>query len=107
MTYTTFDELNNTGISAVLTFPNVDTPIFWPIAFQLVLFFIIMLGSYYAEKQRIGVANILSSAGISAVISILVGLALRLLTVIDKLTFLITLSIGLVICGIWLLSEKN
>lgn len=105
MTYTTLDELNDTSLETILQFPSRDFALFWPLI-QLAFFIIIVLASYYAEKDRTGRGNFLSSLAVGGWVSIIVGMFFNYLQLIDRTTFIITFVLSAIFIAIYMLTDN-
>jgi len=105
MPHITLDALNDTSIKGILQFPSLGFAFFWPLI-QLAIFFIVVFSSYFAEKERTGRGNFLSSLAVGGFISIIVGLLLNLMEVIDRTTFVITFVLGIVFVVIYMLTDR-
>ena len=105
MAFTELDALNDSSLKSILQFPSIDFALFWPLI-QLTLFFIVVFTSYFAEKERTGRGNFLSSLAVGGFISIIVGLLLNLMQLIDRITFVITFVLGIVLIVIYMLTDR-
>lgn len=105
MTWTTLDQLNDTSVEGVLSYPSLDFPIFWPLI-QLVIFIVLAMISYFAEKDRVGRGNFLSSLAVSSFVSLILAVLMRVrLHLIDKLTFNIELVICFIFIALYMLTK--
>lgn len=105
MAHITLDALNDTSVKGIMQFPSLDFALFWPLI-QFAIFWIIVFSSYFAEKERTGRGNFLSSLAVGGFISIIIGLLLNLMEVIDRTTFVITFVLGIICVVIYMLTDR-
>ena len=105
MTYTGLDNLTSTDFSDLMTFPSIDTPIFYPLII-FCIFIVLTVGSYFREKESKGEGNFLSSMAVASVITITLSTILRLLEWISRDILIMNLAIGLVLIALYLLTDK-
>lgn len=106
MTYTGLENLTNTDLVDLLKFPSIDTSIFYPLI-MFGLFIIFSMASYFSEKERTGKGNILSSSAVSGLVMIVLATILRLLLLISKEILIITIVLGSIFVGIYLLTRRR
>lgn len=105
--YPDLSSLNETsGIGGILALPNASYPYFWA-WIMAAIWGIITLTLFFKEKERKGIAGMLSSAAVgSFAIMILstVGTIVGFIT-IDIMIYILVLSF--LIIGIWFFFPKN
>lgn len=106
MAYSTLETISDLGIGELLNFPNLDTPIFYPM-FLLVIFFVFTSLSFFREVGREGRGNILSSLAIGGYVTISVATILSLLGLIQTAILVTTVVIGLIFSVLYLLTRKD
>jgi|TARA_Y100000310_G_scaffold97876_1_gene95550 tryptophan-rich sensory protein len=105
MAYTGLEDLNDTTLKGILQFPTLDFPYFWPLI-MFALFIIIGFSSYFAEKERTGRGNALSSLAVAGFVNIALSTILSILDLIDRTSLIISIVISLIFIAIYLLTDK-
>lgn len=105
MTYTGLENLTDTSFKAMLQFPSIDTPLFYPIIL-FALFMITTISSYFFERDRVGKGNFLSSLAVSSLTILVLAMILRLLELISREILIIHMVVSLVFIGLWMLTNK-
>jgi hypothetical protein len=105
MPLTDLSDLNNTDLQGILQFPSIDFSFFWPFI-QFALFAVIVLASYFNEKERVGRGNFLSSLAVGGFVSIVFGAIFWISNLIDGTTLAITLTLGIIFIAIYMLTRK-
>jgi len=103
-----FTELNNitkTGLEGIMSFPSLDTPLFYPM-FLFTVFTVFTMITFFRELEREGKGNILSSLAISGYVTIAVAVVLNLGNLIGTTTLVVTMVATLVFQVIFLLTNK-
>jgi hypothetical protein len=106
MPYNTLENITDLGIREVLNFPNLDTPIFYPI-FLFVVFFVFTALSFFREVEREGRGNFLSSLAVGGYVTISVAAILSLLDLIQTAVLVTTVVATLVFQVLYLLTSKS
>ncbi len=106
MTYSTLQDIGDLGIQEILNFPNLDTPIFYPI-FLVVIFLVFASLSFFREVSREGKGNFLSSAAIGGFVTISAAAILSALDLIQTTVLVTTVVACLVFMVLFLLSGKQ
>lgn len=98
------ETLTDTGIAGILSYPNSCDPNFWLIIMGA-LFTIITLTLFQIDRSRETKADIISSAGVSAIAIIFLSLIGTLVGFITTSKFITILVLGGVIITIWMLKD--
>ncbi len=106
MTYTQLESIDNFGLRSFLNFPNLDTPIFYPL-FMFVLFFVFTSLTFFREVRREGKGNILSSLAVAGYVTTAISVILSLLDLMDNTIVITILVISLIFQAIYLLTDRN
>lgn len=105
MTFIELDALNDTSITGILAFPNLNTPSFWPLIL-FGIFAVITLGTFFSEKERRTTGNFLSSLAVASFVNIVLSALLKMMNVIDQTTLIISLVISFIFIAIYLLTGR-
>ncbi len=103
MAYQTLESIDDITLRDVLNFPNLDTPIFYPIML-FVIFSIFTTLTFFRELKREGKANILSSLAVGGFVTTAISAILSLLQLISTTIAVTTLVITLVFQALYLFS---
>lgn len=106
MAFTELQDLGVLDIQSLLNFPNLDTPIFYPL-FLLVIFFVFTSLSFFREVNREGKGNILSSLAVGGYVTIVGGVILSTMGLIQTAVLVTTVVASLVFQVLFLLTRKN
>lgn len=106
MAYTQLEEIGPIGLRELLNFPNIDTPIFYPI-FLFVIFFVITSMSYFRELQRESKGNLLSSLAVGGFVTMAMAVGLTMLGLIQVTIMVVVIVIFLVFGVIYLLTGRG
>tara|TARA_R100001530_G_scaffold131720_1_gene103562 strand:+ start:323 stop:643 length:321 start_codon:yes stop_codon:yes gene_type:complete len=106
MPYQTLDNISDLGIREVLNFPNLNTPIFYPI-FLFVVFFVFTSLSFFREVGREGKGNFLSSLAVGGYAATAVAAILSLMDLIQTAVLVTTLVSALVFQVLFLLTKRQ
>ncbi len=105
MTYQTLDNITDLGIREVLNFPNLNTPIFYPI-FLIVIFITFASLSFFREVSREGKGNFLSSLAVAGFVTMSVAVILSLMDLIQT-EILVTAVVGSLVFQVLFLLTKR
>ncbi len=106
MTYSTLQNDSALGLQQILNFPNLDTPLFYPI-FLFVIFAVFTSISFFREVSREGKGNLLSSLAVAGYVTIAVAVILSIMDLIQTATLVITLVASLVFQIMFMISKKD
>ncbi len=106
MAYSTLENISDLGIRDILNFPNLDTPIFYPM-FLFTVFFVFTALSFFREVSREGKGNFMSSLAIGGYFAMAVAAILSLLDLIQTTVLVTTIVAGLVFMVLFLISGKD
>lgn len=106
MAFKTLDNITDLGIQQLLSFPSLDTPLFYPM-FLFVLFFVFSTLSFFREVTREGKGNILSSLAVGGYVTISVAAILSIMDLIETVTLVTTIVASLVFQVLFLLTKKR
>lgn len=106
MTYTQLENIGEINLQTILNFPNLDTPLFYPMIL-FAIFLIFSLGTFFRELKREGRANLLSSLAIGGFVTTVIAFILTILDVIQREIMVVVLVISLIFEVIFLLTSRN
>ena len=106
MTYTQLENIGTIDIQSVMNFPNLDTPLYYPMML-FVIFMIFSLGTFFRELKREGRANLLSSFAVGGYVTTIIAFLLSVLEVLQREMVVAVLVISLVFKVIYLLTNRN
>lgn len=106
MAYNTLNGSDGLGIKNILNFPNLDTPIFYPM-FLFTVFFVFTSLSFFREVSREGKGNMLSSLAVGGFASLSAATILSLLGLIQTTVLVTTVVASLVFMVLFLLSGRQ
>lgn len=106
MTYTQLENIGEINLQTILNFPNLDTPLYYPLLL-FVIFFIFTLGTFFRELKREGRANLLSSLAIGGYVTTVISFLLSILGVIQREIVVAALVISLVFQVMYLLTSRS
>lgn len=89
-----------------MNFPNLDTPIFYPM-FLFVVYVVITSVTFFKELSREGKGNILSSLAVGGFVTMSISVILRLMGLIQTAIMVVVLVIFLVFAVIYLLTGRE
>ncbi len=105
MTYTSLTNLSGSDLKDLLQYPTISFSGFWEFIL-LALFFIIATSSYFAEVNRTGRGNLLSSLGVAGIILIVLSTLIRLLELISRDMLIINVVLGIVFLALWMFTDN-
>lgn len=103
MAYTTLETIDDIGLREILNFPNLDTPMFYPIML-FVIFTIFTTLTFFKEVKREGKGNILSSLAVGGYVTTAISAIFSLLGLISTVIAVTTLVITIVFQAMYLIS---
>lgn len=106
MTYSTLENITDLGIREILNFPNLDTPIFYPM-FLFMVFFVFSSLVFFKEISREGKGNFISSLAVGGYVTISVAVILSLMDLIQTAILVTTIVATGVFQVLFLLSKKG
>ena len=106
MAYNTLNGQGAVDIATLLAYPNLDTPLFYPL-FLFVIFFVFTSLSFFREVTREGKGNLLSSLAVSGFVTISVSVILSILGLIQTAVLVTTIVICLIFQVLYLLTGRN
>lgn len=106
MTYTQLEDIGELNLRTLLNFPNLDTPIFYPVML-FVIFMVFTMGSFFREVKREGRGNLMASLAVGGYITTAIAFILSLLTLVQNMVVVVTLVISLVFQVIYLLTKRK
>ena len=105
MSYTGLEDLNNTNIETILTFPLTGDFWFWG-KILFALFWIIGLTLYFEEKQRLGRANFLSAFAVSSLAVIVLSFIGSLIGIVTSEILTLVFVIGGILIFVWFVRSR-
>jgi len=106
MAYQQLENLSDISLRSVLQYPNLATPMFWPIIL-FTIFMVMTLTTFFRELKREGRANFLSSLAVGGYFTLAVSVSFTLLGLITYQIVVIVLVFAVIFQVIYLLSNKN
>ncbi len=106
MTYTEIHDLGNITIRQIFTFPNIDTPSFYPILL-FVIFLVFALMSFFRELGREGKGNFLSSLAVAGYVTTAMATAMTFLDMIQYEVVVVILVLSLIFQILFFISKKD
>ena len=103
--YQTFQEFNNTNLTGLFLYPAEVVPIFIPMVL-FVLFSIVLLGSYFAQKRLSGRGNFAASFAAAAYLITIIGFFMSLVPGLINTLTLVVCIIASVLGTLMLLWKK-
>ena len=104
MTWTTLEEYGNSSLKGIMQFPSQSFAWFWPLILSAI-FLVVTFSSYFAEKEKTGKGNFLSSLAVAGFVNIALSLVLSILEVIDRTTLIISFIFSIIFIVIYMLTE--
>lgn len=104
MPFLKLEQLNNTDIQGILSYPLTGDFYFWG-EILLAIFLIITLSLFHEEKRRLGSSNLLSSASIGSIAVIVLAIFGSLFGIVTKTILATTIILGTLIIFIWFLKQ--
>lgn len=106
MTYITLDEINQTDLASVLSYPSVNNPEFFPL--MLFTFFVVItLVTFFREVIREGKGNFLSSLAVGSFVNIAITAIFLLLRFIPVEIGITSIVLSIVIIILYLFTDRN
>lgn len=105
MTYLELDVVNDTTITGILKFVNLDTPSFWPLIL-FAMFVVITLSTFFSEKERKGTGNALSSLAVAGFVNIVLSALLSTIGLISTINLIISVVISFIFIALYLLTGR-
>ncbi len=106
MAYTQLESLGDISLRQLLNFPNLDTPIFYPIML-FVIFIIFTMATFFRELKREGRGNIMSSLAIGGFVTTVIAFIFSLLGLVQTAIVITTLVISLIFEVLFLLTGRK
>lgn len=106
MAYQTLENISNIGISELLSFPNLDTPSFYP-ALLFGIFIILTSLLFFREVSRTGRGNFLASLAVSGYVTVALAVLLSLMGLIQTEILITIIVATLLFQVIYLLTNRS
>lgn len=103
--YTTLDQLNDTGIQAIMNYPSSGDPFFWG-KIMFGIFAILTLVTFFEERRRLGRGNLLSSLAIASVSTMVITWAGTIGNFIGNQISVMVTVIGFIFIALWFLISE-
>lgn len=105
MVYQDLTNMTSNDLNGILSFPNLDTPVFYPL-FMTVIFLILTYSTYSSEKQRTGRGNFLSSLAVSGLVTIVIATLLSAMSLISTTILITTIVISAIFIILYFIANK-
>lgn len=105
MVYQTLENVTDLGLQGLLNFPNLDTPIFYPM-FLFVVFIVFASLSFFREVEREGRGNLLSSLAVSGYVTTSVAVILSVMGLIQTSILVTAAVVSIVFQALFLLTKR-
>ena len=93
------------GLREILNFPNLDTPIFYPVIL-FVIFIVFTLGTFFRQVKREGKGNFVSSMAVASFVTTTIAFVLSLLGLIQKQVVITATVIFIILQVIYMLTKR-
>ncbi len=104
--YNPLDNQSNIDLQTLLSYPSLNTPLFWP-GILFVIYLVIASLTFFREAQREGKANLLSSLAVAGYVTVALSGILSLLQLIEISIVITILVISLVFQALFLLTKSK